>query len=102
VNAESIATPHEKPAILGEAMKINCAMPRRRGGVLVTFDRRDFLVLARQWAVKNQSHAELILPKQCPAQELVRDLLRCHTRHQHDDLTDHIFWLQNYKDPLSL
>ena len=28
-----------------------------------------------------------------------RYLLRCHTRHQSENLTDHILWLQNYKEP---
>jgi|CXWL01.1.fsa_nt_gi predicted nuclease of predicted toxin-antitoxin system len=70
-----------------------------QGRVLVTFDRRDFLMLARQWASTNQSHAGLILSTQCPIPELLRNLLRCHTRHQHDNLTDHILWLQNYKEP---
>ncbi|MDF0675553.1 MAG: DUF5615 family PIN-like protein [Nitrospira sp.] len=80
--------------------QLRYATAQRR--VLVTFDRRDFLILARQWAVINQSHAGLILSTQCPVPELVRYLLRCHTRHQHEDLTDHILWLQNYKEPLSL
>jgi len=70
--------------------------------VLVTFDRRDFLLLASQWAALHRPHAGLILSKQCPVPELVRYLLRCHTRHQHDNLTDHILWLQNYKEPLTL
>jgi predicted nuclease of predicted toxin-antitoxin system len=73
-----------------------------QGRVLLTFDRRDFLILARQWATIHRRHAGLILSKQCPVPELVRYLLRCHTRHQHDNLTDHILWLQNYKQPLSL
>ncbi len=70
-----------------------------QGRVLVTFDRRDFLALARQWASMNQSHAGLILSTQCPIPELLRYLLRCHTRHQSENLTDHILWLQNYKEP---
>ncbi len=73
-----------------------------QGRVLVTFDRRDFLILASQWATLHRRHTGLILSKQCPVPELVRYLLRCHTRHQQDDLTDHILWLQNYKEPLSL
>ena len=47
----------------------------------------------------NQSHAGLILSTQCPIPELLRYLLRCHTRHQSENLTDHILWLQNYKEP---
>lgn len=70
--------------------------------VLVTFDRRDFLILARQWAGIHRRHEGLILSKQYPVPELVRYLLRCHTRHHNDNLTDHILWLQNYKEPLSL
>lgn len=70
--------------------------------VLVTFDRRDFLILARQWAVTNRSHAGLILSTQCPVPELLRYLLHCYAHHQYEDLTDHILWLKNYKEPLSL
>lgn len=67
--------------------------------VLVTFDRRDFVILAQQWASIDRHHAGLILSIQCPIHELLRYLLRCHTRHQHEDLTDRILWLQNYKEP---
>lgn len=55
--------------------------------VLVTFDRRDFVILAQQWASIDRHHAGLILSIQCPIHELLRYLLRCHTRHQHEDLT---------------
>ena len=70
-----------------------------QGRILVTFDRRDFLMLARQWAVTGRSHAGLILSAQCALPELLRYLLHCHTRHQRDDLTNHILWLENYKKP---
>lgn len=69
------------------------------GRVLVTFDRRDFIILAQQWASVHRHHAGLILSTQCPIPELLRYLLRCHARHQDEDLTDRILWLQNYKEP---
>lgn len=45
--------------------------------VLVTFDRRDFVILAQQWASIDRHHAGLILSIQCPIHELLRYLLRC-------------------------
>jgi hypothetical protein len=65
--------------------------------VLVIFDRRDFVIIAQQWASINRHPAGLILSIQCPIHELLRYLLRCHTRHQKEDLTDRILWLQNYE-----
>ncbi len=87
---------------LGRSDEAQLHYATTQGRVLVTFDRRDFLILANQWATIHRQHAGLILSKQSPVQELVRYLLRCHTRHQHEDLTDHVLWLQNYKEPLSL
>jgi len=67
--------------------------------VLVTFNRKDFLALASQWAENGRAHAGLIVSKQAAVPELLRLVLHVVTRHRQDDLTNHILWLQNYKEP---
>lgn len=69
------------------------------GRALVTFNRNDFLRLAQQWAETERPHAGLILSKQAQVFELLRLLLHLAARHCNDDLTNHILWLQNYKEP---
>ncbi len=66
--------------------------------VLLTFNRRDFLALAKVWAANGQNHAGIILSKQLPVSELLRHLLHLLARHRKDNLADQILWLQAYKD----
>jgi predicted nuclease of predicted toxin-antitoxin system len=68
------------------------------GRVLITFDRKDFLSLAKQWAELDQPHAGIVLSKQCPASDLLRQILHLIAQRGKDDLSNHILWLQNYKD----
>jgi len=66
--------------------------------VLLTFDRKDFLSLAKQWAELDQPHAGIVLSRQCPASDLLRQVLHLIAQRGKDDLNNHILWLQNYRD----
>lgn len=66
--------------------------------VLLTFNRKDFLLLAKDWLMSGRVHAGIILSKQLPAPEVLRHLLHLVAQHRKDTLHNQIFWLQNYKN----
>ncbi len=83
---------------LGKSDQDQLSYAASHGRVLVTFDRGDFLALAKLWSASGQIHAGIILSKQLPLFDLLRQLLRLVYRHSKDDLASQILWLQNYKD----
>ena len=83
---------------LGQSDEAQLTYAASQGRVLLTFDRKDFLTLAAQWAERGHPHAGLILSRQGSASELLRQLLRLIALRGKDDLSNHILWLQNYKD----
>ncbi len=82
---------------LGQSDEVQLAYATSQRRVLVTFDRSDFLALATQWAEHGRPHAGIILSRQDTASELLRPLLHLLALRGKDDLTNHVFWLQNYK-----
>ncbi|MET0516312.1 MAG: DUF5615 family PIN-like protein [Nitrospiraceae bacterium] len=66
--------------------------------VILTFNRNDFLLLAKKWFVIGRVHAGIILSRQLPASQLLRHLLHLITQHRKDVLDNQVFWLQNYKN----
>ncbi len=69
------------------------AFATRSGRVLVTFNRKDFLALARRWHEQGRSHAGLILSRELPVSELLRRFRQFLQQHQSGDFTDQVFWL---------
>lgn len=53
-----------------------------RGRVLITFDRKDFLSLSKQWSELGQHHAGIVLSRQCSASDLLRQILRMIAKHK--------------------
>ena len=49
------------------------AFATTEGRALVTFNRKDFLPLVQQWQESNRTHAGLILSKELPVPELLRN-----------------------------
>ncbi len=54
--------------------QLRFAVGERR--VLVTFNVRDFVVLARRFAAEGREHAGIVVSNQLPAPEVCRRLLR--------------------------
>lgn len=65
--------------------------------VLLTFNSKDFLILVKRWTLMKQLHGGLILSKQFPASELLRQILHLNHQHSKTTLTNHVLWLQNFK-----
>lgn len=84
---------------LGRSDEEQLAFATSQKRVIITFDRKDFLSLAQQWAADNRPHAGIVLAKPCSLSELLRLLLRLIAQHQNTNLTNQTLWLQNYKMP---
>jgi len=69
------------------------AFAASRGRALVTFNRKDFLILARQWQEQGRPHAGLILSRELPVSELLRRFRRFLRLHESEELTDQALWL---------
>jgi predicted nuclease of predicted toxin-antitoxin system len=61
--------------------------------VLFTFNRRDFLELAKQWHVAGRTHTGIILSKEFAPSELVRRFRHLLIHHKDQDLTNKVLWL---------
>ncbi|OGW65611.1 MAG: hypothetical protein A3H49_03225 [Nitrospirae bacterium RIFCSPLOWO2_02_FULL_62_14] len=78
---------------LGLSDEDQLAFAAENGRAFVTFNRKDFISLARQWQDQGRSHAGLILSRELPVPELLRRFRRFLQRHQSDDLTNQVLWL---------
>lgn len=61
--------------------------------VLVTFDCRDFQIIAAHWQQTGQSHAGILLTNAHPLHELHRRFRHLFLTHRKNDFTDRILWL---------
>jgi predicted nuclease of predicted toxin-antitoxin system len=71
-----------------------------RGQVLISFDVKDFPVLANRWADEGRTHAGIILltPPEFSYGKLFRRLLRLLDTLTGDDLVDRVEWLDGRWD----
>ncbi len=81
---------------LPDEAQLTYARSHRR--VLMTFDRKDFLSLAKQWAELGQPHAGIVLSRQCSVSDLIRQVLHLIAKHKGQGFDNQVLWLQNYKD----
>jgi predicted nuclease of predicted toxin-antitoxin system len=56
---------------LGRSDEEQLAFATSQKRVIITFDRKDFLSLAQQWAADNRPHAGIVLAKPCSLSELL-------------------------------
>jgi len=70
-----------------------------QGRAILTFNVKDFVGLAREYANSGQHHGGIIVSDHLPFRELLRRILVLLKRHPQEDLTDTVLWLQDYKTP---
>jgi len=68
---------------------------------ILTFNVRDFVRLAREYADSGRHHSGIIVSDHLPFRELLRRVLVLLQRQPPGDLTDTVLWLQDYKTPES-
>ena len=71
------------------------------GRAILTFNVRDFVRLAREYADSRQHHSGIIVSDHLPFRELLRRILVLLQRHPQRDFTDTVLWLPDYKTPES-
>ena len=69
-----------------------------QGRTVVTFDRKDFQVLAAAWLLRGEQHAGIVIavaPPQLPIAEFYRRLLNFLDQVTADEVLDQIRWLDS-------
>ena len=67
-----------------------------QGRVILTFNVKDFLRLSHEYVVSGKHHSGIIVSNHLPFRELLRRTLTFLNQVK-GDLTDKLFWLQDYK-----
>lgn len=70
-----------------------------QGRAILTFNVKDFVHLAREYAGSGQHHGGIIVSDHLPFRELLRRVLALLKRHPQRDIADTLLWLQDYKTP---
>ncbi len=77
------------------------AFAAAQGRTILTFNVKDFVQLAREYGSSNRHHSGIIVSNHLPFRELLRRILILFLRHAQDDLSNKVFWLQDYQKPES-
>ena len=65
---------------------------------LVSFNVRDFVILARRFAEEGRDHAGIVVSSQLPAPEVCRRLLRLRVaRRSADEMRNEFVWLNQFR-----
>ena len=69
----------------------------REGRVILTFNVKDYVVLAQECTETACPHSGIIVSDHLPFRELLKRTLVFLQRHTHQDAANTLFWLQDYK-----
>ncbi|MFQ5780088.1 MAG: DUF5615 family PIN-like protein [Nitrospiria bacterium] len=64
---------------------------------ILTFNVKDYVQLAREYAISNKHHRGIVVSNHLPFRELLRRVLGLILRHTHEGLNDKLLWLQDYE-----
>ena len=64
---------------------------------ILTFNVKDFVRLARDYAGSGRRHGGIIVSNHLPFRELLRRILILLKRHSQETLSDKLLWLQDYQ-----
>jgi Domain of unknown function (DUF5615) len=70
-----------------------------QGRAILTFNVKDFMRLAREYAASGRHHSGIIVSNHIPFRELLRRTLFLLRKHAQSDFTDRLIWLQDYRKP---
>jgi Domain of unknown function (DUF5615) len=65
--------------------------------VILTFNVKDYVVLAQECAATVRPHSGIIVSDHLPFRELLKRALLLLQRHANQDVTNTLLWLQDYK-----
>lgn len=69
-----------------------------QGRVILTFNVKDFLRLAKELTNSSRHHSGIIVSNHLPFRELLRRVLVLVQRQAHTDLNDTVLWLQDFQE----
>lgn len=75
------------------------AYATEQGRAILTFNIKDFVRLALEYAHTGRHHSGIIVSDHLPFRELLRRTLLLLHRHTHGDLSDKLLWLHDYRKP---
>jgi predicted nuclease of predicted toxin-antitoxin system len=98
-SVDCLSTPETDNRGRSDSEQFNFAIQQDRA--ILTLNVKDFVTLAREYAVSGQHHRGIIVSDHLPFRELLRRILLLLRKHADEDLTDKLLWLQDYKAPSS-
>ena len=84
---------------LGRTDPEQLSFATEQGRVILTFNVKDFVQIAREYTTSNQHHSGIIVSNHLPFRELLRRTLVLLKYHTQEDLADQLLWLQDYPGP---
>jgi Domain of unknown function (DUF5615) len=69
----------------------------KHGRTILTFNVKDYVLLAQEFAKAARSHSGIIVSDHLPFRELLKRTILLLQRHTNRDATNILFWLQDYK-----
>jgi uncharacterized protein with PIN domain len=68
-----------------------------QGRAILTHNIRDFHRIAKDYAKINKIQAGIILSSQLPFKELLKRILSLLSKHNAEDIVNHVVWLEDFK-----
>ena len=68
-----------------------------QGRAILTHNIRDFHRIAKDYAKINKIHAGIILSSQLPFKELLKRILSLLSKHNAEDILNHVVWLEDFQ-----
>ena len=82
---------------LGRSDRDQLAFATGQRRAILTFNVKDFVRLAGEFAAAGKHHGGIIVSDHLPFRELLRRVLHLLGHHVKEDLNDRLLWLQEYK-----
>lgn len=83
---------------LGQSDSDQLSFALGQGRTILTFNVKDFVRLASEFAAEGSLHNGIIVSDHLPFRELLRRILVLLRRHENEELVDRLLWLQDYKE----
>ena len=68
-----------------------------QGRAILTHNIRDYYRIAKDYAKINKNHAGIILSSQLPFKELLKRTLCLLNKHDAEDISNHVVWLEDLR-----
>ncbi|MBI1821884.1 MAG: DUF5615 family PIN-like protein [Nitrospirae bacterium] len=94
-NVDCISTYEVKNQGLSDQDQLVFALRNKR--TIISFNVKDFVFLAKQFAREGKSHNGIIVSDHLPFRGLLRRILSLMSKIDQDNLTNKFIWLQDYK-----